>query len=366
MAAQPIRAGVVGAGTISNTHLSALANHPQTELVGICDLDKDRARTAAREHDIKAVYDIDDLLAQNLDLLHICTSVQSHLPLAKSAIEVGTAVLIEKPVTTTVEEVEELMTHAETYGVAASVVHQHLFSPAMREARQMIRSGKLGEIRSVDLLYMGLTRPDEAHRGEWVFDLPGGEFEEGLPHPIYMTLGIGGYPRSTDDINAVTSLVGDYEQDFAYDNANVQYVAENGALCSVKMCSNGQPQRLMHIHGESGSLLVDQTTQSVVRIDRDYTSSNLTKARKNLDVSADLVKGLLQNGRLMVDRQMNDDWDTQKKSSPHSMQIDQMVRAVRHGSEPPVPLEEGKWTLEIMQTIRDAAVEQDVEKQPIR
>ncbi|MFC7045386.1 Gfo/Idh/MocA family protein [Halobacteriaceae archaeon GCM10025711] len=311
------------------------------------------------------MFDLDELLAMDLDLVHVCTPVQTHLPIARSAIEAGVATLVEKPVTENREELEELQSLADRHDVPVSVVHQHLFDPAVRKARRRIQDGSLGEIRGVNLLYLGLTRPDEANRGTWVFDLPGGEFEEGLPHPIYLTLGTGGYPRDESGIQTLTTLVGDYGGKFSYDNAQVQYATESGALCSVTMSSRGQPERLLHIQGEEGSLLIDLVTQSTVPVTRNYTGSPVNKARKNIDGSMGLVKGLFENVKLVAENSYSDDWESAKRLRPHYYQIDAMVEAVRRGTEPPIPLEEAWWTMTVMQAIRDASTEQPVETMPV-
>lgn len=368
MRTQTVRAGVVGAGNIAGVHLSALRKHPDAHLVGICDVDETSADEAASEHGTEAFYSFDELLDEDLDLVHICTPVQTHLPLARTAIEAGVAALIEKPVTQSVEEAEELIELASEHDVPVSVVHQHLFTPVVRKARRAIRAGNIGTVRGIDLHYLGRTPPDMANRGGWVFDLPGGEFEEGLPHPIYTVLGVAGYPRRATDIQALTSLIGTYDADFAYDNAQVQYVTETGALCSLKMLTRGNPQRMFFVHGDDGSLLLDQTTQTLIPLNRDYTSSTLNKLRKNLEMSGSLVSGIVQNGKLMLENTIDGDWETEKALDPHYNLIDGMVEAVSRGTEPPVPLEEAKWTLEIMQAIRDAGVDskQDVERPPVQ
>jgi predicted dehydrogenase len=239
----PLRTAVIGAGVVSDIHMSALDECPRTELVAVCDLDEERARTAARRYGIRAVFDVEELLAEGgLDWVHVCTPVQTHLDIARLAIEAGVPVNIEKPVTETVAEAEELTRLSENYGVPVSVTHQHRFDPAMRAAEARLRAGELGELRAANLLYTGETPPDQANRGEWAFDLVGGEFEEGLPHPLYILLGAAGYPEE-GTIRALTQLHGEYERPFGYDGTTVSYRSEAGTLASVT-CLGGAPRRL--------------------------------------------------------------------------------------------------------------------------
>ena len=98
-----LETAVVGGGVVSDYHLSGLTQCPDTELVAICDLDESRAREKATEYDINAYADFEGMLArEQLDWIHLCTPVATHLELARMAIEDGFPVLIEKPVTESV------------------------------------------------------------------------------------------------------------------------------------------------------------------------------------------------------------------------------------------------------------------------
>lgn len=351
-----IDTAVIGAGEVSGSHLSALKGSPRTNLVGVCDIDESRASIVASEYDTTPYFDLENLLKEHdLDWLHICTSVQTHLPLAKKAITAGVPVLIEKPMTETVTELEEIEALSEDHNVPVSAVHQHLFDPAMREARKRIRSGEIGAVRGVDLVYTGNTWPDEANRGTWVFDLPGGEFEEGLPHPLYLTLGAGGYPRSDGDISAMTSLVGDYGGRFDYDSARVQYATEEGALCSATMLAGGAQNRTIQIHGEEATLVVDMILQTVRRIEGDYKGSALGKVKQSLNYAGGQLAGLAKNGRLVAEASYSDKWEPKMRIDPHSYQIDRTAYALQRGHDMPVPLSEAKWTIRLMEVLREAA-----------
>lgn len=349
-------AAVVGAGTISGVHLTGISKNPRTNLVGICDVNEQQAIDAANEHGIKPYFDVDDMLEeQSLDLLHVCTPVQTHLEISKKAIAAGVPLLIEKPITETVDELETIEELSEEHGVPVSPVNNHLFDPVVLTAREMIDSGELGRIRGVDLVFTGLTRPDEVNRGSWVFDLLGGEFEEGLPHSIYLTLGLGGHPKSQSDISVTTALNGEYEQSFEYDSVQVQYVTPDEALCSMKMTAGGRPQRMIHIHGEEKTITIDILLQMSQIIDSDYNRSSITKTMQALRYATGHVTGIAKNARLVLETSRADDWDTVKKGTPHFQQFDRTAKALENGSEMPVPLASAKWTIQTMHEIRKAA-----------
>lgn len=355
----PLNTAVVGAGSVSELHMSCLDANPQTELVAVCDLDPDRARHTGERYEVSWYTDLGELIDdRNPDWMVLCTPVQTHLPLAKQALEAGIPVLIEKPVTKTLDEFEELSAMADRLGVTVSVVNQHLYKPAMREVRRRIGDGELGTIRGVDLVYTGLTKPDETTRGSWVFDLPGGEFEEGLPHPIYLVLGLGGYPETRADVNATTSLRADYERDLRYDEAGFQYVSSDGTICSATMRAGAVPQRLVHVHGERKSLTADMVSQIVVSLDKDYYQSPPSRARNNVDRIVDRGKGLVKNLATFGKAKFLDDRPTRMTFGGHYYVIDAEARAIRSEAEPTDSLERARWTTTILEEIRSASREQ--------
>lgn len=362
-----LQSAVIGAGNVSDRHLSGLRKCPRTELVAICDLDESRAKQAADEYGIEAYFDADSLIREeDLDWLHVCTPVQSHLPLAKKAIDAGIPVMIEKPITDTVAEFEELQAAATEQGVPVSVMHNHRFTPAMRKAMERVESGELGDLWGIDLVHTGDTLPDDANRGGWAFELPGGEFEEGLPHPIYLALAAGGYPESEDAVKATTSLSREYDHDFTYDSAQLQYTTDEGVLCNLKLVSGSIPQRLIMLHGEEKSLTVDLVSQSVVEMDKEYVASSVTRLQNTVDKVSGHVRGAVDNVWKVAKSKRDDSWETESDLMPHYYQIDAEARALTGAGEMPVPLEEGKWTISLIDAIRaEAERTTTTEREPV-
>jgi predicted dehydrogenase len=324
-------------------------------LVAICDLNEETAREKARSYGIQAYFDVAELLdSETLDWVHVCTPPQTHLAVATQVLEAGIPTLVEKPVTETIEQFEELAAVADREGVRFSVVHNHKFGLVMRKVLEEIESGILGQIRGVDLLYTGSTEPDVANRGAWNFELLGGEFEEGLPHPLYVGLNAGGLPRSDEDVSAQTSLGGEYEMDFGYDSAQVQYVSESGTLCTIKMLSGTKPVRILYVHGTEATLAADLVSQTLVRLDRDYKSSPLARAQNNLDQIVDRVRGTAENVGVVLKDKRAGDWETAVERNGSYYQFDQEAEALLTGTEPPVSIPEARWTVKLQEAIRDS------------
>jgi len=86
----------------------------------------------------------------------VATPARTHAALAKAAIEAGKHVLIMKPMTTSVEDAEELVDLAEQHGVIVAVDHTFVYTGAVRMMRQLVESGALGEIFYVDSVRINL------------------------------------------------------------------------------------------------------------------------------------------------------------------------------------------------------------------
>ena len=181
-----LRTGVVGAGIVaSNNHFPALSRNPRTELTTVCDVDAESAAAIADEYGINAHTDVEELLAaESLDWVHVATPVQTHFDIGRRVLRAGVPVLLQKPATTTSDELTELIDLAADRGIPLSVVHNWLYYPSVRELRRRIADGEIGPVRAVQTTLTGEGAPDESYRGDWVFDLPGGSLEEGMPHPI--------------------------------------------------------------------------------------------------------------------------------------------------------------------------------------
>ncbi|UIP01537.1 Gfo/Idh/MocA family oxidoreductase (plasmid) [Halobaculum sp. CBA1158] len=355
-----LRTAVVGGGTVSDVHLSGLERNPRTELVAVCDLDEEVARERAEAYGITAYTDLDDLIAaESLDWAHVCTPVQSHLPVAKTLVDAGVPVQIEKPITETYEEFEELAAYATDRDVVVSEKHNHNFDPVVRRVRRAMEAGECGEVRGVEVIYSGCSRPDDPNRGPWNFELSGGEFEEGLPHPIYITLRAGGYPRSAADVSATTALRGRYDRDFDYDGATLQYVTDDDVLCTTTMLGGTRAVRQLIVHGSEKSLTADLISQTLVEHDRDYKGSAAGKVSNNLDNALDRLRDTVANARALLRRNRSDDWDTARLLNAHYYQNDAESRALAAGDEAamPVPLSESRWMIRLMSEVREAARE---------
>src|SRR5689334_7769932 len=100
------RVGLVGAGYVSSYHIQALKRLKNIELVGIADLDFNRAAKTASQFEIRVFDSADHMYATHPDVVHVLTPPGSHCKVTLQALEKGCHVFIEKPMAATEDECE--------------------------------------------------------------------------------------------------------------------------------------------------------------------------------------------------------------------------------------------------------------------
>lgn len=120
---------VVGVGHLGQAHARILAGLPDVELVGVADVNPLQARAVADRHDTDAYTDHTPLIDQ-VDGACIVVNTVHHYDVAKAFLERGVPLLIEKPITTTVEQADELIAIANRTGAVLQVGHIERFNPA--------------------------------------------------------------------------------------------------------------------------------------------------------------------------------------------------------------------------------------------
>jgi predicted dehydrogenase len=128
------------------------------KVIWVCDLSKNRlALVESGYPSIKTTSDPKDIMNDpNVDAVVISTPVSAHFPLAKQALEGGKHVLLEKPMTTTVEESEKLVELAEKKKKVLMVDHTFLYTGAVRKMRKLVDKGELGDLYYFDSVRVNL------------------------------------------------------------------------------------------------------------------------------------------------------------------------------------------------------------------
>jgi len=128
-----LRVGVIGTGALGYHHLRHLRTLDNVVVAGFHESNPARAATVAQELGVTAADTLDALLA-DVDAVSIAVPTPAHFDVAKAALSRGKHVLIEKPITTTLAEADELLALATTKGALVQIGHIERFNRAIRAA----------------------------------------------------------------------------------------------------------------------------------------------------------------------------------------------------------------------------------------
>lgn len=132
-----LKAGVFGAGHLGKIHLKLLQESSKYELVGFYDDNKELAAKVEQEFGYKSFNSPKELLAL-VDVIDVVTPTNAHFKVAKEVISAGKHLFIEKPITSTYAEAEELIALAKKHKVKGQVGHVERFNPAFRAIKDKI------------------------------------------------------------------------------------------------------------------------------------------------------------------------------------------------------------------------------------
>jgi len=248
------RAGLVGAGNISEFHIHAINALPElVDLVGVTDLDAARAESTANRMGTKAYPSLDALVAAGANVIHVLTPPAAHVPVALAALERGCHVLVEKPVSEDEAEGRKVATLAKNRGLTACVNHSLLFDPQVKRALDAVRAGKLGQVVSVDILRGSEYPPYEGGPLPPWYRSAGYAYRDLAVHCMYLLQELLGPVEAVD--GEWRSLGGD--PNLAFDEWRTLVRCKRG-LGQFQLTWNVKPmQSQMIIHGTKAVLRVD-------------------------------------------------------------------------------------------------------------
>jgi predicted dehydrogenase len=144
-----LRVAVIGMGLIGNIHSTMYKEDPLADLVAVCDWDRGRADVGAARFGVQAFYDVQQMLERvRPEVVSVATGgheygSEHYLPTIQ-ALKFGCHVLGEKPISNEIEEAEEMVATARTYGRCYGINLNHRFTPAARLARKWVDEGRIG------------------------------------------------------------------------------------------------------------------------------------------------------------------------------------------------------------------------------
>jgi predicted dehydrogenase len=189
------RVGFLGVGWIGRHRMNAILQTGAVEIAAFADPSEAMAEEARQvAPDAQRVPTLDDLLALDLDGIVIATPSAAHARQSIQALHQGVAVFCQKPLGRTAAEVQEVVDAARAVDRLLAADMSYRFTEAMRRVHQIVRSGELGHIHAIDLVFHNAYGPDKP----WFYDqaLAGGGCVMDLGvHLIDLALWALNFPR---------------------------------------------------------------------------------------------------------------------------------------------------------------------------
>ena len=195
-----IKVGLFGAGDIADLHASGIKNCSSAELVGLFDIENKKAQQKSDNYNCLSYDSAESMLKDPLiDAIFVLTPLEEHFNCAINALNSGKHVLVEKPVSSSVDEIQQIRESADNAGKLCVPVHNYLYEDSILRTKELIDSGKLGDVVSIYILY-------NIHHPETVAQRYPGVIRQILTHHSYITCFLGGAPKSA---MAMSSTIND-------------------------------------------------------------------------------------------------------------------------------------------------------------
>lgn len=149
-----LRVGVIGLGTIGMRFARLVQEDRRTELVTVCDVEASRVKSVSELYLIEGHTKLDEMLDHELDIVCIATPDYVHAEAAVAAAKKGINMIIEKPLTTCVQEGQEIVDAVKTSGIKAKVNYSLRWAAPFAAAKRAIADGRIGEVMSISLSVM--------------------------------------------------------------------------------------------------------------------------------------------------------------------------------------------------------------------
>ncbi|AYG03784.1 Gfo/Idh/MocA family protein [Gryllotalpicola protaetiae] len=332
---EKVRIGIIGTGGIAEArHIPSLRQlGDKVEIVGVMDIDRQRAEDSAQRSGIPGVYSsVEELLESGRpQIVHICTPPSTHVALAEQVLRAGVWVLVEKPPCLTLAEYDRIEAAARAGGAQFSVVFQHRFGSGGVHAAQLLASGELGRpLVAVcnTLWYRAPSYYDLPWRGRWQTEGGGPTMGHGI-HQMDLLLALLG------DWKEVTALAGRLDRDIETEDVTMASVVfENGTMASIV------------------NSILSPREESYIRIDTTDATVELshTYGYENSNWSYTAAPHVTDAARVAAWSQPAGD-----ERSSHALQFRAVVDAYLAGEVPPVTGQAGRQALELIAGIYQSA-----------
>jgi UDP-N-acetyl-2-amino-2-deoxyglucuronate dehydrogenase len=334
-----IKVAVIGTGGIANAHLEAYVSsfNRRCQVVALCDIYEDKAikLKEAYQLDCRIIKDYRELLDSDVQLVSVCTPPYTHAQIAIDLLRAGKHVLVEKPMSSSLEECDRMLEAATESQRILSVIGQNRFRDPIMKLKRTLDTGKIGKVvhAQVDSYWWrGHSYYDLWWRGTWEKEGGGCTLNHAVHH-IDMLQWMLGVP---DKVHALMSNT-------SHDNAEVEDISiailsyGNGSLAQVtsSVVHHGEEQQLI-FQGEKARISVPWKVYASTSKENGFPIRN-PALEEEIEHTYNSMEEL--------------------RYTEHAGQIDDVMKAIESNSlQVLIDGFEGRKTLELITAIYEASV----------
>src|SRR6185312_9125292 len=341
-----LRVALLGAGNIATAHLAAIRQLSNIEIVGVSDLNYERAVAVQKHEGIAGAYsDLDTMLRQcRPQIVHVLLPPAAHCEAAAQCLNAGCHVFVEKPFCVTLEECQYVRDLAQKLGLKVGVNHNLAFMPGVLRLIDEIRNLRLGAIEHVTVMYSipmpGLAKSPATH---WMFGESGRIMLELGPHPVSIVCRLLGAVKDTS--TAVDGEITLANKTLFYSTWMSSMVCERGTASLVLSTGGGWSGGSVHVIGQDGEAFVDlrRNTLRISQKDRYIRAGDLVDGLSNgLSIARQSLRNFVAYG--IGATGLGKPYALQETSVKNS--LESFYKAVRYDYSPVVGAEEGTAVIE--------------------
>jgi len=245
-----IRFGILGAGRIGKVHARTIADSGNASVAFVADAVPEAASSLAQSVGAQ-VSSVEEIIASDVDAILIATPTDTHADLIEQAARAGKAILCEKPVSLSVERIEQCLPVVEKAGVPLMIGFNRRFDPNFQALQRRLRDGEVGEVELVTIISRDPAPPPVSYIAR-----SGGLYRDMMIHDFDMARFLVG-----EDFVTVTAMGGALVDKAIgeagdVDTAAVQMQTASGKIAVItnsRRATYGYDQRI-EVHGSKGLL----------------------------------------------------------------------------------------------------------------
>ena len=269
-----LKIAVIGTGLVGSFHAETFFRNPNSELIAVCDIDKEKVNKIANRFKCKAYNEFESLInTEKLDAISIATPEQIRIAPALLAIEKGLKILLEKPLGRNLEDIENLVNKIKNHSKLISVNFILHEDPRYKLMKEKIKNNEIGEIVSCYARRRGNRFGIEIY-APWT-DL----ISSTLIHDIQMVMSIN---NSKPERVYAEAVIRECAKFNSHDAVMSLIKFTDGSIASFEtswVLPKNQPEFLdpaLHVVGDKGSIIIEGSSMGLqIQTDKSYMKPDL-------------------------------------------------------------------------------------------